>query len=260
MRGGGDLGSAVAYKLKRSGFNVVIAEVEKPLVVRRTVSYAQAVIEGESSVEGITAERTSSLHDITKTLLANRIPVVVDPQLEMLEQLNPYTIIDSTMSKKNRGMTIGMAPFTLALGPGFTAGKDVDAVIETKRGHFLGQIIYTGQAIPNTGIPESVNGHGEERVLRAPCHGRVRHKREIGDTVKTGHIICFVDDIPVKAPFDGILRGLIMQGISVKKGLKIGDVDPRSCKEYCYSFTDKARTVAGGVLEAILHHSTSIIF
>ena len=260
MRGGGDLGSAAAHKLKRSGFDVVIAEIETPLVVRRTVSYAQAVIEGESSVEGIAAEKAGSMNEIGKILSAGRIPVVVDPGLTLMKQLNPYAVVDSTMSKKNRGMTIGMAPFTLALGPGFTAGKDVDAVIETKRGHFLGQIIYTGRAIPDTGIPEPVHGRGEERVLRAPCHGRVRHERDIGDTVKKGDTICSVDGMPVKAPFGGTLRGLIMQGITVKKGLKIGDVDPRSCKAYCYSFTDKARSVAGGVLEAVLHHLAPIKF
>lgn len=255
MRGGGDLGSAVAYRLHRSGFDVVIAEVAAPLVVRRTVAFAQALIEGHSTVEGVTAVRVSPRqNDIEAALCQLRIPVVVDPGLTLREVLKPSIIIDTTMSKKNRGMTLDMAPFTLALGPGFTAGKDVDAVIETKRGHFLGQVIYQGQAIANTGIPGRVNGYGRERVLRAPCHGQVRHERRIGETVKKGEIICFVDHMPVTAPFDGMLRGLIMQGLTAKKGLKIGDVDPRNQPDYCYTFSDKARAVAGGVLEAVLHH------
>ncbi|CCK82326.1 selenium-dependent molybdenum cofactor biosynthesis protein YqeB [Desulfobacula toluolica] len=254
MRGGGDLGSAVAHKLYRCGFRVVISEVENPLVVRRTVSYAQAVIEGESIVEGVKAVLVKTQDDIIPAISHGDIPVFIDPQLDIIERLKPYAVIDSTMSKKNRGMNIQMAPLTLALGPGFKAKEDVDAVIETKRGHFLGRIIYNGQAIANTGIPESVNGYGKERVLRAPCQGTVMHKREIGDFINKGCVICSVNNEPVKAPFDGMLRGLIMQGASVKKGLKIGDVDPRCKKEYCYSFSDKARAVAGGVLEAVLHH------
>ncbi|MDA3789298.1 MAG: selenium-dependent molybdenum cofactor biosynthesis protein YqeB [Desulfobacula sp.] len=254
IRGGGDLASAVAHKLYKCGFKVVILEVEKPLVVRRTVAYAQAVIDGESVVEGVRAVLAKTPADIISAISVGDIPVYIDPQSRVIELLKPYAVIDSTMAKKNKGMAIEMAPFTLALGPGFTAKKDVDAVIETKRGHFLGSIIYQGQAIPNTGIPDRVNGYGEERVLRAPCQGRVAHKREIGDLVKKGNIICSIDGKPVTAPFDGMLRGLIMQGAHVKKGLKIGDVDPRCKKDYCYSFSDKARAVAGGVLEAVLHN------
>lgn len=254
IRGGGDLASSVAHKLYRCGFKVVLLERENPLVVRRTVSYAQAVIDGEAVVEGVRAVLVKTPDDIISAISVGDIPVYIDPQLGVIEYLKPYAVIDSTMTKKNRGMTIQMAPFTLALGPGFTAKKDVDAVIETKRGHFLGRIIYQGQAIPNTGIPDSVNGYGEERVLRAPCQGRVAHEREIGDLVKKGNIICSIDSKPVAAPFDGMLRGLIMQGVRVKKGLKIGDIDPRCKKDYCYSFSDKARAVAGGVLEAVLHN------
>ena len=253
IRGGGDLASAVAWKLYRCGFSVAILEIKQPLVVRRTVSYAQAVVEGEALVEGVKAVLVKTPGEIIPTISRGDIPVLIDPQSRVIDYLKPYAVIDSTMAKKNRDMDIQMAPLTLALGPGFTAKEDVDAVIETKRGHSLGRIIYQGQAIPNTGIPDSVNGYGEERVLRAPCQGRVVHKREIGEIVKKGTTICLVDNEIVKAPFDGMLRGLIMQGARVKKGLKIGDVDPRCQKNYCYSFSDKARAVAGGVLEAVLY-------
>ena len=256
MRGGGDLGSAVAHKLFRSGFSVVIAEIASPLVVRRTVSYAQAVLDKRTVIEGVEAVYARDLEAVKNAISRACIPVVVDPRLEMIRYLEPYTVIDSTMAKQNRGMHAGLAPLTLALGPGFEAPKDVHAIIETKRGHDLGRIIYQGCAIPNTGIPGTVLGRGAERVLRAPGPGCVMHKRRIGDRVKQGDLICFVDDQPVTAPFDGMLRGLIMEGAMVKKGLKIGDVDPRSQKAYCYSFSDKARAVAGGVLEAVMHDLT----
>lgn len=254
VRGGGDLASAVAFKLFRSGFPVAITEVAMPMVVRRTVSFAWAVTAGDTEVEGVCAVRSRDADATHRILSRDAIPVMVDPDMVCLPRLNPWAVIDATMAKKNRGMTRDLAPLTLALGPGFSAGRDVHAVIETMRGHFLGRIIYRGTAIPNTGIPESVCGYGAERVLRAPCRGRVVHHRDIGDRVCRGERICSVNDTVVTAPFDGMLRGLIMAGALVKRGTKIGDVDPRCDPSYCRTFSDKARAVAGGVLEAVLHH------
>lgn len=253
IKGGGDLGSAAAFRLHKSGFKVVMTEVQTPLVVRRTVSYAQAVIQGQAVVEGVRAVRVRTLKALEAAMTQGQLPVMVDPGLTLVKHLHPFAVIDATMAKRNRGMTMDLAPFTLALGPGFTAGKDVHAVVETKRGHYLGRVIRDGRAIPNTGIPGKVMGYGEERVLRAPCTGRVVHCQEIGSFVAKGRTICRVGRIPVKSPFEGVIRGLIMEGATVKKGLKIGDVDPRGKREYCFTFSDKALSVAGGVLEALLH-------
>ncbi len=253
IRGGGDLGSGVAHKLHRSGFRVLILEVADPLVVRRTVSFAQAVIDGEAVVEKIRAVRVHSKDDIIKQWQEGNIPIMVDPGGDILKEIKPDAVVDATLAKRNTGMHRGMAPITIALGPGFEAGKDVDVVIETNRGHDLGKLIFEGCAEPDTGVPAPVKGYGKERVLRAPCNGVVKHVLDIGDLVKAGDVICTVDGQPVKAPFDGMIRGLIMNGREVMQGLKIGDVDPRPVQEFCHTISDKARALGGAVLEAILY-------
>ncbi len=253
MRGGGDLGSGVAHRLHRSGFRVLILEVAQPLVVRRTVSFAQAVIDGQTTVEEITAVRAGSPGEIRDAWQSGSIPIMVDPEMNICKEIPPDVLIDATLAKRDTGMRPDMAPLTIALGPGFEAGVHADIVIETNRGHDLGRLIYTGMAEPDTGTPAPVKGHGRERVLRAPCDGAISHVLDIGSIVKAGDLICRVEDKPVKAVFDGIIRGLIMNGRQVTAGMKIGDVDPRPVYEHCFTISDKARALGGSVLEAILH-------
>jgi len=253
LRGGGDLGSGVACRLHRSGFRVVILEVEQPLAVRRTVSFAQAVIDGKATVEGITAVRVATLAEIQRAWQDGHLPVMIDPEVKVNAELKPDVIIDATLAKRDTGLRCNMAPLTIALGPGFVAGIHADIVIETNRGHDLGRLIFQGGAEPDTGVPAPVEGHGAERLLRAPCAGTVRQVLDIGTEVRKGEVICSVDGRPVLAPFDGIVRGLIMNGRSVPQGFKIGDVDPRPVRTICYTVSDKARALGGSVLEAILY-------
>ncbi|WP_242850557.1 selenium-dependent molybdenum cofactor biosynthesis protein YqeB [Clostridium lundense] len=252
VRSGGDLGTAIAHKLFNSGFKVAITEIEKPLVVRRTVSFAQAIFQGSITVENIKGLKVSNYKDIENTLKEGCIPVIIDPYLNILKECNIDILIDATLRKKNVDMNVNMAPFTIGVGPGFYASKDVHIVIETKRGHNLGRIIYEGEAEKNTGIPGAIMSYTIERVLRSPAFGIVKSKLNIGDYVKKGDVIGSVAGIDFKAEIDGVLRGLIMNGVYVQKGLKIGDIDPRENREYCYSISDKGRAIAGGVLEAIL--------
>jgi xanthine dehydrogenase accessory factor len=253
VRGGGDLGSGVVHRLQRCGFNVLILEISEPLVVRRTVSFAQAVIDGEAAVEGVKALRVGTAIEVRNVWSQGCIPVMVDPEMDIADQIRPEVIIDATLAKRDTGLRKGMAPITIALGPGFKAGVHADVVIETNRGHNLGRLIFDGCAEPNTATPGLVKGYGAERVLRSPCDGRVKHVRDIGVGVKQGDIICYVEGEPVSAPFDGVVRGLIMNGRHVSEKLKIGDVDPRPIKDHCHTISDKARALGGSVLEAILY-------
>jgi len=256
IRGGGDLATGVAHRLYRSGFRVLILEVAQPLVVRRTVSFAQAVIDGSCELEGVTAVKVETPEQIPQAWSNNVIPVLVDPAMACLAALSPDVLVDATLAKRDTGIRRDMAPVTVALGPGFEAGVHADIVIETNRGHNLGRLIFSGYAEPDTGVPAPVKGYGSERVLRAPCDGTVEHVRDIGDEVKSGNVICRVGGVDVCAQFDGMIRGLIMQGRMVKTGLKIGDVDPRPVREYCSTISDKARALGGSVLEAIMYWNT----
>lgn len=246
------MGTGVAHRLHKSGFSVTVAEIENPLVIRRKVSFAQAVFEGQTVVENVKAVKVSAREEIPAILKEGNIPVIIDPDCSIAGEIKAEVVVDATLAKNNTGMHKDLAPITIALGPGFKAGEDVDVVIETKRGHNLGRVILEGSAEPNTGIPEAVEGYSEERVLRAPCDGKIRSVLDIGNQVKKGAIVCYVDELEVKASLNGVVRGIIMNGTKVKKDLKIGDIDPRGIKAYCYTISDKARAVAGGVLEAIL--------
>lgn len=252
VRGGGDLGSGVIHRLHRSGIRVLILEVAQPLVVRRTVSFAQAVIDGSCELEGVTAVKVDSLDEAGSAWQQGKVPVLVDPKMSCLDELKPDALVDATLAKRDTGLRVGMAPITIALGPGFEAGKHADVVIETNRGHDLGRLIFEGTAEPDTGAPAPVMGFATERVLRAPCAGKIEHVLDIGTEVKKGDAICRVGGVDVCASFDGIIRGLIMQGRDVPAGLKIGDVDPRPVHEHCYTISDKARALGGSVLEAVL--------
>lgn len=252
IKSGGDLATAVAHKLFRVGFPVIITELENPMMVRRTVSFANCTYEKEWTVEGVTAVLADSTEDVKKILKEGKIPVVIDPNCNISKELKPTIIVDGILAKRNCGTQITDAPIVIGLGPGFTANVDVHAVIETQRGHELGKIIYEGKAIPNTGIPGNIMGHTSQRVLRSPCSGIIKNYVDIGSYVEAEQAICSVDGSLVTAEIKGIVRGLIHDGLFVKNNEKLGDIDPRGEKKYCYIISEKGRNIAGGVLEAIL--------
>ena len=239
IRGAGDLASGIALRLHRAGLDVVMTDLEKPTAIRRTVCFSQALVLGAATVEDVTARAAASAAQAEKILAAGEIPVLADPACTCREALRPDALVDAILAKRNLGMRIGDAPVVIGVGPGFTAGEDCHAVVETMRGHTLGRVIYRGSAIPNTNIPGLIGGFAGERVLRAPADGVFHRKLEIGARVEIG----------------GVLRGILPEGTQVHKGMKSGDVDPRGQVENCYTASDKALAVGGGVLEAILHLS-----
>ena len=250
VRGGGDLGTACALRLIRAGLRLIVAEQSAPTTVRRTVAFSEAVAEGRIEVEGVIAVRVDSASDIRTALLNGQVPVLVDPGLTQVLPLLPDLILDATVAKAGTGMTREMAPGTIALGPGFVAGADVDAVIETNRGPDLGRVIWNGPAEANTHVPAAVAGHAQDRVLRSPIAGVFQAWNTIGDIVDEDAVVGDVDGEAVRAPFPGLVRGLLRSGIEVRKGMKVGDLDPRLDVSLCYRVSDKALAVAGGALEA----------
>lgn len=257
IRGGGDLASAVIHKLHNTGFHVVVCDLERPSCVRRTVSYCNAIYEGDWEIEGVRSRYIQSLDLIEPTLLEGLIPVLTIPDDEVRDFLRPDVFIDATISKRDPDYSPDWAPLVIGLGPDIEAGKHADVVIETKRGHYLGRLIHEGRAIANTGIPGNIQGVDKDRVLRAPKAGVTVNTHEIGDLVEKGEMILTVDGEPVKAIISGVVRGLIASGHKVKEGQKIGDIDPRGDADYVRTISDKGRTIAGGVLEAILSHFSS---
>ena len=252
IRGGGDLASGVAVRLHHSGFEVLITELPKPLVVRRTVSFAEAVSEGSKEVEGITAVLIRNPEDVKNTVRTGNIPVLVDPDLACLKEIRPDVVVDARMRKKPSLEGKELATLVIGLGPGFIAGENCHSVIETNRGHNLGRVIWAGPPQEDTGIPGMVHGFASERVLRAPEDGKLVTGAKIGDHVENGTVIALVGTQAVLAPLDGVLRGLIKPGSFVTTGMKIGDVDPREDPTICSLVSDKSRAIGGGVLEAIL--------
>ena len=253
IRGAGDIASAIALRLVRCGIDVAMTEVGQPLTVRRTVAFSEAVRLGKTQVEGVTAVRASDAEHALELLAGGCVPVLVDPQCECLETLAPDSVVDAILAKRNLGTAMDMAPVVIGVGPGFTAGIDCHAVVETMRGHTLGRVYYRGSALPNTAVPGLVGGFAGERVLRATGDGAFRGAASIGEHVEQGQVVAFAGDAPVKAMLTGVLRGLMADGVPVRKGLKCGDVDPRDDASYCALASDKGLAVAGGVLEAILH-------
>ena len=252
IRGGGDLASGVAWRLHVSGFKVIITEIKQPMAVRRTVSFCEAVYDGQTEVEGVTALRTDDAHNVPAVWEKGLIPVMVDPDAEAREALRPQVLVDAILAKKNLGTALSHAHLVIALGPGFVVGKEAHYVVETNRGHRLGRLLTSGGAQPNTGIPGPVQGITTDRVLRAPGDGIWENRKNIGDLLHKGDLVGVVQGRPVHSKTDGILRGLIRPGIPVSQGLKIGDVDPRIDQKACYTISEKALAVAGGVLEGIL--------
>ncbi|MCB9453612.1 MAG: EF2563 family selenium-dependent molybdenum hydroxylase system protein [Anaerolineaceae bacterium] len=252
VRGGGDLASGVIYRLRRAGFPVIVTELAAPMLVRRTVSYGDAVYSGNITVDGQTARLAVDYQDAAAVLAAGDIPVLVDPESRYWPEFQPVALVDGRVAKVNLDTHITDAPLVIGLGPGFTAGVDCHVVIETNRGHYLGRVIHQGSAMLDTGEPGMVKGQTHSRVLRAASNGHVRPVAHIGDSLEPGQVIASLNDTPIVAPFPGVLRGLIHERVVVHAGMKIGDLDPRGDVEICYSISDKSLAVGGGVLEAIL--------
>ena len=273
IKGAGDLATGVAWRLHRCGIPVVMTELPRPLTVRRAVAFAQAVYDEEHEVEDVTARKALAA-DVPDVLDAGEIPVVVDPEMEAIDELAPSAVVDAIVAKCNTGTTLESAEFVAALGPGFEAGVDCHAVIETNRGPNLGRAIWEGGAEADTGTPgavwtpQTVRESGEggpvedlaaaARVLRAPAAGRFQALARIGDCVEEGAPYGTVvqpsgEETTLLAPFSGVLRGLVHESVSLQPGLKIGDIDPRGDPEYAFRISDKSLAVGGGVLEAFLH-------
>lgn len=252
IRGGGDIATGIIHKLHQCGFPTLVLEIGNPSCIRRTVSFCEALFDGETVVEGVTAKKVETIEEAYEAFLEEKVPVMVDPEGEMIREEKPSVVVDAILAKKNLGTKISDAPIVIGVGPGFTAGMDVHAVVETQRGHHLGRVYYEGSAAPNTGVPGVIGGYGKERVIHAPASGTLHIIKEIGEETEVGETIAQIGEVPVPASISGIVRGMIREGYEVTKGLKIADIDPRSAeKENCRYISDKARCVAGGVLEAI---------
>lgn len=252
IRGAGDLASGIAVRMVRCGFSVVMSDIAEPTSIRRTVCFSEAIRLGTATVEGITAECADDENDAKHILSNGNIAVLIDPDGSTARGLRPDAVIDAILAKRNLGTTKQDAPIVIGIGPGFSAGTDCHAVVETMRGHTLGRVYYNGSARDNTGVPGSIGGFTSERLLRAPCDGVFRAVHRIGDTVRAGETCGYVDGVPMNASIGGILRGILPDGIVVSRGMKSGDIDPRCEPENCFTVSDKALSVAGGVLEAVL--------
>jgi len=253
IKGAGDLASGVAYRLHRSGFPILMTELPIPTMVRRAVSFGEAIYQGETNVEGVTARRVETLQEgLALAHQGKVIPVLVDPEAAAINMLKPTVLVDAIMAKHNTGTRITDAPLVIALGPGFTAGADCHAAIETNRGHWLARILYEGSPQPDTKTPGKVKGYARGRVIRAPASGQVHPTAHVGDRLRRGDLIGHVNGHQVYAMFDGVLRGLIHPSVPVTKGMKIGDLDPREVDRHCFTISEKSLAIGGAVLEAIL--------
>ena len=253
IRGAGDIATGIALRLKRAHISVVMTDIPAPTAIRRTVAFSQAIVLGETKVEDVTARRADTPAVAMTLLEKDVIPVLPDPAGACIAALHPDAVVDAILAKRNLGTKITDAPVVIGVGPGFTAGIDCHAVVETMRGHTLGRVYYHGGALPNTGIPGLIGGFAGERVLRAPADGVFHQLLDIGAQVKMGDVAATVDGVPMTCTLDGVLRGILPEGTPVHKGMKAGDIDPRCKVEHCYTASDKALAVGGGVLEAVLH-------
>lgn len=253
VRGAGEQATGVAHRLARAHFKICLTDIAQPQAVRREVSFCEAVYDGEKTVEGVTARLIPDPSWIDGAWSKGELPLLVDPESKVREPVRPDVVVDAILAKRNLGTRIDWAPLVIGLGPGFYAGRDVHMVVETNRGHNLGRLFYEGEAEPNTGVPGNIGGYAEERVLRAPHQGTFRYNgHRIGDVVEAEETVAFVGQDPVLASIRGVLRGLIREGISVHKGMKVGDVDPRATRDNCFTISDKARAIGGGVLEGVM--------
>ncbi len=260
VRGGGDLATGVVHRLWSAGFNVLVLECARPAAIRRQVALCEAVYQGTAQVEGMRGVLIQDAEEAALHFQRGEVPVLVDPQAACSKSFAPDILIDAVIAKRNTGMTMDMAELTIALGPGFIAGEDVHAVVETKRGHNLGRIIRSGSAAPNSGIPGNIGGYTAERVLHAPCGGVLHIVRGIGALVEKGEVIAEIladggSTVLVQASLRGIVRGMIRDGFMVTRGFKIADIDPRREElANCFTISDKARCIAGSVLELVCAH------
>jgi xanthine dehydrogenase accessory factor len=254
IKGAGEMASGVAWRLYQCGFSIFLTETDQPLAVRRKVSFCEAVYDEQTKVEGVEALLITDPDDRFRAWAEGKIPLLLDPDCKSKDIIKPHVLVDAILAKKNIGTTLTDAPLVIALGPGFEAEKDAHFVVETNRGHNLGRLLTTGHAEPDTGVPGPIQGITADRVLRAPTTGRFQGSMDIGAQVKQGDVIGTVTGEPVKAKIEGVLRGLIHNGIEVTGGLKIGDIDPRGIHAYCYTISEKARALGGAVLEGILRY------
>jgi len=252
--GGGDLGSGVAIRLIRAGFPVVISELPEPMAVRRTVSFSEAIYDGSTSVEDITAVKICDIKGINEALSNNLIPVLVDPDMKSCCQFKPDILVDARMTKLPPKWTHPAAPFVIGLGPGFDAGKNCHAVVETNRGHFLGRVYWNGTAQPDTGIPGKVHQMDTNRVLRSPASGLLSTTINIGDWVDANQVVGRVNGLDIIAPFSGMIRGILRPNTRVDRGVKVGDMDTRNDPRLWTLVSEKSLAIGGGVLEAILSY------
>lgn len=249
VRGAGDLATGCIVRLVHAGFRVVALELDRPSAIRRTVSLSEAMYDGTACVEGVRAFRCERVPEAWES---GEVPILEDPEGRTVAPLAPAALVDAIVAKRNTGTRIDLAPLVVALGPGFAAGVDAHAVIETNRGHDLGRVIFHGSAEGNTGVPGQIAGQDRRRVIYAPATGPVEVLHAIGDRVEEGEPVLSIRGVEARAALGGVIRGLIRHGFAAREGLKVADVDPRCVREHCFSVSDKARAVAGGVLEAIL--------
>ncbi len=252
IKGAGDLASGVAVRLHRAGLRVVMTDLPRPTAIRRAVSFCRVISDGEAVVEDVRARFAPDAKQAMKIAADGQIAVLADPEAGCLAALRPAVLVDAILAKRNTGTAITDAPAVVALGPGFTAGLDCHAVVETMRGHDLGRVYYRGRAAENTGVPGDIGGYTSQRILRAPCGGVFQTVVEIGTVVRAGEVVATVNGEPVAAAIGGVVRGILPDGTPVAAGMKSGDVDPRGVVESCYTVSDKARAIGGGVLEAVL--------
>ena len=268
-RGGGDLATGIVHRLFRAGFPVLVLETDSPAAIRRQVSFSEAVYDGTATVEGVTAERIASANraSVNHVLEEGRVPILVDPEGSSIPLLKPDIVVDAIIAKKNLGTAKEMAPLVIGVGPGFTAGEDVDLVVESMRGHNLARILETGSALANTGIPGNIGGYTKERVIHAAAEGYMKNLHQIGDVVRKGEKIARIYEqmspegvfsgrfVSVEATIPGVLRGLIREGYHFQKGFKIADIDPRESElANCFTISDKASSIGGSVLEAVCRY------
>ncbi len=257
VRGAGDIATGSIYRLYKAGFRPILLEIDKPSAIRRTVAFSEAVYDGATEIEGVTARLAKNLDEAVKIAEADELPILLDAEGKTIGDYRPDAVVDAILAKKNLGTSKEMAPLTIALGPGFEAGKDCDYVIETMRGHNLGRVISEGPAMPNTGTPGAIAGVTKDRVIHSPDKGVMRNVNKIGDVVQKGEVIAYIEDeegkkTDIEATISGLLRGLIRDGFIVTEGFKIADIDPRLEEhDNCFTISDKARSIGGSVLELI---------
>ena len=252
IKGGGEIASAVAHKLARSGFGVYLTELPSPQAVHRGTSFCEAVYEDEKEVEGVVAKLVSSPEGVPGVWKEGKVPIIVDPDAAIRGRLHPDIFVDAIMAKRNMGTKITDAQLVIGLGPGFEVGRDAHLVVETNNSDNLGKVLTTGEAESNTGVPLAISGLTFERVLRSPNEGEFRQVKKMGDLVRGGNVVARVNHQPVTAKIGGVIRALLRDGVKVEPGTKLGEIDPRDDPQLCYTIRPRARTIAGGVLEAIM--------